>query len=121
MEHSLSAEHCVLSKHASQAVQHLSTVHWLHADDGVLTAFLQLPFAGGFDWPVPMPLHSFGHFAAQQVSMPLPICAPCGYFASHALMQAATGSVPPEVMPLVPDELMPLVPPEVMPLVPDEL
>ena len=123
-----SAAQSALSKHASQAVQHLSTVHWLHAVAGVLTGFLHDPVVGGLDAPVPMPLHCAMQFFPQHVSMPLPIAAPAGCCDSHLLRHAATGSPPlvPEVpldVPEVPLEVpeVPEVPvPDVPELVPDE-
>lgn len=110
------------SKHASQAVQHLSTVHWLQAVAGVLTGFLHDPVVGGLACPAPMPLHCAEQFFPQHVSMPLPIAAPFVCLDSHVAMHAAMGSPPlvPEV-PLVPD--VPEVPevPEVpdVPLAPE--
>ncbi len=60
-----------------------------------------------------MPMHSFGHFADQQVSMALPSGTPFAYLASHAVMHEAIGSPPPPgtfvVLSVVP--VVPLAPP----------
>lgn len=99
-------------------------MHWLQAADGVLTGFVQLPFAGGFTWPVPMPVHSLSQLFDQHVSMPLPSWVPFGYFASQAETHAAIDAPPsPPAVPLAPDDdpVLPLEPLDPLPELPPEL
>ena len=60
----------------------------------MLTGFLQEPFFGGLGAPAPMPLHGVAHLLDQHVSMPAPIVAPFGYFASHAEIRSRCSTTP---------------------------